>query len=152
MALGSRSKRRRIGPIGTATPPPPAAPGEFDEFDDAPRPTRRRRTGYDERPSTVEFSARLDVTELDERKRPGPVWPARAVEIGRSRVVIRSRRMCYRGRQLVMALHMIDDKPTSLYGIVHECVYDCDGQHRIDIDLQRIPGDIPAIRAWIDEL
>jgi hypothetical protein len=152
MALGSRSRRGRIGPIGAGTPPPPVGPGEFNEFDNAPKPARRRRAEYEERPSTVEFSARLDVTELDERKRPGPIWPARAVEIGRSRVVIRSRRMCYRGRLLVMALHMIDDKPTPLFGIVHECVYDCDGMHRIDVDLQRIPGDIPAIKAWIDEL
>ncbi len=148
MALGSRSRRTRS--IGSAAPPPPTAPSQFDEFEDlqATRKRRRRRE-YEERPATVPFTAELDVTELDERRRPGPTWTAKACEIGTARVVIRARRMCYRGRQLLIAVHLIDDKPTPLYGVVHECVYDCDGLHRIDIDLEHVPTEVPAVKDWI---
>lgn len=127
---------------------------QFDDFDDLEaterRRRKRRRREYENRPAAVPFTATLDVTELDERKRPGPTWPAKACEIGTSRIVIRARRMCYRGRKLLMAVHLIDDKPTPLYGIVHECVYDCDGMHRIDIDLDHIPINNPSVKDWID--
>ena len=151
MALGSRRKRSRSIP---SAPPPPSAPVSFEDFDDLEarenRKRKRRRREYETRPAAVPFTALLDVTELDERRRPGPTWQAKACELGTSRVVIRARRMCYRGRQLLIAVHLIDDKPTPLYGIVHECVYDCDGMHRIDIDLEHIPIAVPAVKDWID--
>ena len=153
MPIGSRSRRSRIGSIGAAPPPAPPPPGQFDEFDDsAPTRRKRRRKDYDERPPVVPFTARLHVAELDERRRPGPTWTAKACELGRSRIVLRSRRMCYRGRQLLMAVHLVDDKPMVLYGIVDDCTYDCEGMHRIDIDLEHLPTDAPAIKSWVDDL
>jgi len=153
MALGSRTRRSRSGSIGSVAPPPPSAHTRFDEFEDLPASKKRRqRKEYDERPATVPFNAELDVTELDERRRPGPTWAARACEIGTSRIVIRTRRMCYRDRALLIAVHLIDDTPTPLFGIVHECVYDCDGMHRIDLDLEHVPHAVPAVKAWIDAL
>lgn len=47
--------------------------------------------------------------------------------------------MCYPGRVLALAVHLIDDRPVPLLGRVVNCQYSDDGLYRVDIDLIRIP-------------
>ncbi len=57
--------------------------------------------------------------------------------------------MCYVGRTLLVAVHLIDDKPVALMGTVHHCDYDGEGQYRVDIDLVPVTHD-PEIQAWLN--
>jgi hypothetical protein len=90
----------------------------------------------------------MEMTELDDRERPGPTWNGNGAELSRSHVVVKSRRMCYSGRLLLLAVHLIDDRPVPLLGRVYSCEYDGDGQYRIGLDLLPIP-ERPEIRDWI---
>jgi hypothetical protein len=96
------------------------------------------------------FDAELDVCELDERGRPGLTWPAQARELSRSRLAFRSRRMCYIGRRLLIAIHLIDDRPAALAGRVAHCSYDSDGMYRVELELTRL-ATRPDILAWIND-
>ena len=64
------------------------------------------------------FKADVDIAELDERGRPGPKWAGKACEISRSHIVFRSRRLCYEEREVLVAVHLIDDRPVALFGRV----------------------------------
>ncbi|MBY0113586.1 MAG: hypothetical protein K2Y21_12250 [Phycisphaerales bacterium] len=90
------------------------------------------------RPNGNRFQAELDLAELDERDRPGMTWQAKTLELSRSNLVLVSRRMCYIGRHLAMAIHLIDDRPVPLLGRVVSCEYNDDGLYRIDLDLLKI--------------
>jgi hypothetical protein len=100
------------------------------------------------RPSGFRFDAELDLAEMDDRGRPGPVWTGKGKAISRSNLIFRSRRMCYIGRTILMAVHLIDDKPVALIGTVQACDYDGDGQYKVDIDLIPMPDD-PEIARWL---
>jgi len=102
------------------------------------------------RPRTRPFRADLHMTEVDDRGRPGPTWQARASELSGSSVVIDSRRMCYIGRRVLIAVHMIDDAPAPLAGRVFSCEYLGAGLYRLDLDLERFPDDTLA-RLWLGE-
>jgi hypothetical protein len=97
------------------------------------------------------FSAELDLTEIDTRGRPGTVWTGRAVELSRSNLAFRSRRMCYEGRELLMAVHLVDDRPVPLYGMVAKCDYDGDGLYRTLVNLLPLP-EAESVRAWVHGL
>jgi len=58
------------------------------------------------------FKADIDLAELDDRQRPGPAWAARAQTLSRSHIVVLSRRMSYPKRLMLVAVHLIDAKPT----------------------------------------
>ncbi len=90
------------------------------------------------------------MTELDDRSRAGPTWNAQAREISRAHIVLRSRRVCYVGRRVVFAIHLIDDKPVPMAGTVYSCEYDADGQYLTTIDLEPLP-DVASVREWIKE-
>ena len=128
----------------------------FDQAPPPPRPPGQRPIWSEEAPANAAakpraghaFDAELDVSELDDRERPGPTWTGRGRELGRSHLILRSRRMCYVGRHLVVAIHLIDDRPVPLMGRVYSCDYDGDGQYRIAIDLLPIP-ERTEIRDWI---
>jgi hypothetical protein len=132
-----------------AAPPPPRPASEGTSWDEdevergAPAPPRGRS-----RPKGSRFDADMEMTELDDRERPGPTWSGRGRELSRSHLVVRSRRMTYAGRQILVAVHLIDDKPVPLLGRVYLCEYDGDGQYKIGLDLLPIP-DRPEIRDWI---
>lgn len=127
--------------IDYAVPPPPGG---------LPAPSDSRRT-FQTRgrvPATHKFDAELDVSEVDERLRPGSVWTVRGREIGRSRLVFMSRRMCYPNRLIIAAVHLIDDQPAALFGKALACEYETDGLYRVEIELIPMPsGD--QIAAWI---
>lgn len=124
-------------------PPPPKPPGarpSWAEDGDAPASQPRPRGHC--------FDTELDVSELDDRDRPGPTWTGRGRELSRSHLILRSRRMCYVGRQIIVAIHLIDDRPVPLMGRVYTCDYDGDGQYKIGIELLPIP-ERTEIRDWI---
>lgn len=129
-------------------PPPPGGPSftADDEFSIDPP---GRALGSDRtRPGGHRFDAELDASELDDRMRPCSTWAARAREISRSSMVIVSRRMCYHGRLLVLAVHLIDDAPVPLMGRVVACEYEADGLYRTDLELLPMPTQGP-IRDWV---
>lgn len=99
------------------------------------------------RPSGHRFMADVEVSEIDERMRPGPSWLARSLELSKSHVVLQSRRMCYPGRVLALAVHLIDDRPVPLLARVVNCQYSDDGLYRVDLDLIRIPEG-HSVYAW----
>lgn len=137
-----RSSNPASETFGYAPPPP----GGYGHDDDAPAPAPRRRGKS--RPPGVPFNAELDASEVDERLRPGPVWTARARELSRSHIVLTTRRMCYVGRMVIMAVHLIDAEPTPLFGRVIECEYDGDGLYRLDIEMQERP-DHRELKLWL---
>jgi hypothetical protein len=127
-------------------PPAPEEPmvdrgAEKEEAIEAP--ARPRAVGR-------EFDAEMDAAELDERDRPGPTWTARGRTLSRSTVVIRSRRMSFTGRRVLMAVHLIDSQPVPLFGIVQACEYDGEGLYQITIDFMPVP-DKAEVRDWLHE-
>jgi hypothetical protein len=130
-------------------PPPPVAPKaatSFLEEESQPAPVRpARRTGG------VRFDAELDMAELDDRDRPGPTWIGKGRELGRSHLIFRTRRMCYIGRRILVAVHLIDDEPVPLFGRVAACEYDGDGLHKVELELMRLP-ERPEIAPWIERI
>lgn len=125
--------------------PPP--PGAYVPMGEEPPPSPRRRAKA--RPPARPFSAELDASELDERLRPGPAWTARARELSRSHIVLTSRRMCYVGRLVLLAIHLIDAEPTPLLARVVSCEYDGEGLYRLDLDLLECP-EHREIKVWIE--
>lgn len=153
------------------SPPPSAPPGARAPFliedaraaaapdrEPASHTTRERpaRAGPEEparRPEgeakAVRFAAELDVCEMDERERPGAAWSARARELSRSNLTFRSRRMCYVDRLLLVAVHLIDDRPVPLYGQVIACSYEGEGEYEVRLSLLPVPQR-PEVHAWLE--
>jgi hypothetical protein len=127
----------------TSPPPPPPRPVSFLDIEDPPP-----RAQGSARSTGVRFDAELDLSELDDRNRPGPSWPGRGRELGRSHLVLRTRRMCYQDRRLLISVHLIDDEPVPLLGRVTHCEYDTDGLYRVEIELLPLP-DRGEIAGWI---
>lgn len=128
------------------SPPPPSVSflGE-DEPAEAPPPPRPAEKKAE---PAAKFDAELDVCELDDRERPGQAWTARGRELGRSHLVFRSRRMCYQGRRVLVAVHLIDDTPLPLFGQVAKCDYDGEGQYRVELELLRVP-ERAEVATWL---
>lgn len=99
------------------------------------------------RPGSVKFRAELDLAELDDRRRPGARWSGRGVELSRSQLILKSKRMCYEGRLLLVAVHMIDDRPVPLFGQVKSCDYDGEGLYKTELSLLELPDEEP-VRQW----
>jgi hypothetical protein len=97
------------------------------------------------------FRAELDIAEIDTRGRPGLAWTGRANELSRSQLTFRSRRMCYEGRELVVAVHLVDDRPVPLYGMVESSEYDGDGLYRTVVNLLPLP-ETEAVKTWVAAL
>ena len=141
--FSDRVKESRRRP--TEAPPPPQAAGFFSDEEPEPEPAPKPP-----RPATgMRFEAELDVSELDDRDRPGGTWSARGRELGRGHMVFRSRRMCYEGRRLLAAVHLIDDKPVPLFGKVTSCEYDNDGLYRVHMELLPLP-EKPDVALWLE--
>jgi hypothetical protein len=123
-------------------PPPPPRPVSFLEEDPEPTPLPAVR------PVGIRFDAELELSELDDRDRPGPTWTGQGRELGRSHLALRTRRMCYQNRRVLIAVHLIDDEPVALQGRVTGCEYDGDGMYRVELELMRV-ADRPEIAAWV---
>lgn len=96
------------------------------------------------------FSAELDAAELDDRERPGAPWTAKAQIINRSHLVLLSRRMCFLGRLVIVAVHLVDDQPMILLGRTVECEYHGEGLYRVILELQKLTHNLD-IDTWITE-
>ena len=59
--------------------------------------------------------------------------------------------MCHAGRRLLIAIHLVDDKPIVLHGQVTNCDYDTNSQHTVSIDLEPIPNT-SDVRKWIRKM
>lgn len=105
----------------------------------SPMNARRGSSRVPLRPEGKPFEAELELGELDGRERPGEPWTARARTLSRSSLVLMSRRMCYPGRMVLVAVHRIDEKPVGLLGKVHGCDYEADGLYRVELDLLPLP-------------
>ncbi|TVQ62574.1 MAG: hypothetical protein EA378_04400 [Phycisphaerales bacterium] len=153
-------------------PPPPTGPGKVFRPETASPAPSRPRAPETEAPAPPEppeaiphaprsgtfhpdgdalrkFEAELDVAELDDRDRPSSTWSARARSICRSSMAFQSRRMCYVDRMIVAAVHLIDDKPVTLFGRVRACEYESEGQYRVEMDLVPMP-ESKALTDWIE--
>ena len=124
---------------------PEPLPEPSSEFD--PPPAEQGAQEPVGPPTFHEFDAELDVGELDERLRPVTTWTARATSVNRSSLSFKSRRMCYAKKMLIIAVHLIDDKPTVLAGRVTECDYIGEGLYQVDVELMPKP-ESEDIRAW----
>ena len=145
-----------------AAPPPPVGlgirrtPARPTLDADPIRPAVNRPRGeasapspHDASPSrTHSFNAELDLAELDDRDRPCATWSARARQLSRSKLTFVSRRMCYTGRMVVVAVHLIDDEPVPLFGQIGVCEYEGEGMYRVEIDLLPCPDTRP-VREWL---
>lgn len=135
-------------PASPWVPPPPAPEAGERGRVAAPKPTPfatpKPRKGH-------RFEAELDVAELDDRGRPVSTWGARGRELDRSGLVFMSRRMCYPGRHVLLAVHLIDSSPVPLFGKVTACEYEGDGLCRVEIELLEVPEERP-IREWLDTI
>lgn len=146
MARWDSEAGARIAVSAPPAPPPGASLGWGDADDDhTPRglPPRRppaRAVGHP-------FAAELDVCELDDRYRPAQTWAARGLELGHAHLTFRSRRMCYPARLLLVAVHLIDDRPIPLFGRVQVCDYDGDGLYKVELELLPVPNR-PEFREW----
>lgn len=129
-------------------PPPPGPASDRGVWEDEPSP-RSAAGKIRPRPGGMEFDAELDLSELDDRNRPGPVWAGRGRELSRSHLIFRSRRMCYVGRRIVVAVHLIDDRPVRLAGKVYFCEYDSDGLYRVGMDLMPVP-ESREVQDWFE--
>lgn len=109
-----------------------------------PRPVESDAKQHGCRP----FDAELDACELDERDRPTVTWTARALGLSESKIVLRSRRMCYVDRLLIIAVHLVDAEPVPLFGRVSTCDYDGDGMYVVELELLECPKT-QVIRAWL---
>lgn len=140
-------------------PPMPSAPAKPTPPSGDPEPLAEPSSDFDPPPAGAgsdqpagpptfhEFDAELDVGELDERLRPVTTWSARAMSVNRSSLTFKSRRMCYVKKILIIAVHLIDDKPAVLAGRVTSCEYIGEGLYEVDVELMPKP-DSEDIRVW----
>ena len=94
----------------------------------APTPSPARR------PKGSRFEVDVDVAEMTDRRQFGPVWSARSLLLSRANLVFIARRMVHPNRTLAVACHLIDDRPTPLFGNVVACEYVEGSGYRIDMD------------------
>jgi hypothetical protein len=102
-------------------------------------------------PGVFTFKADLDLTELDTRGRPGANWPGKGIDICRSALWFRSKKLCYPDRELLIAVHLVDDQPTPLCGTVARCDYDGEGLYVTHLKLQNLPRT-DVVKAWLISL
>lgn len=125
-----------------------AASGHARDAQSAHKP----RLGHtpDPRPSAgvFQFKADLDLTELDTRGRPGATWSGKGIDICRSGLWFRSRKLCYPDRELLLAVHLVDDQPTPLCGVVAKCDYDGEGLYVTQLTLQALPRS-DLVKHWL---
>lgn len=100
---------------------------------------------------TFEFKASLDLAELDSRRRPGQRWMGRGMELSRSLLIFKSRRLCYEGREIVVGVHLVDDRPVPLFGTVTKSDYEGEGLYKTTLRLMAFPDEEP-VKSWLLQL
>lgn len=99
-------------------------------------------------PDARPFKPDLDLAELSDRNHPGHTWTGRGESLSKSHMVFRSRSLCYVGRRLIIAVHLIDSQPALLVGKVLACEYLGECQHRTILQLETLPAE-GKINEWL---
>jgi hypothetical protein len=152
----------------TGETPPPNGPAdvpvprpEQEVFEPYRPPTARRaqfklraRAGGPKAPSRRAFERQrlcrcVVVTEVDDLGRPGDSWECSAVDISRSGIGLRSRRMAYVGRGFLLQIRSGEEKERLLYGVVRQSRYSPGEGHVIGVQFELMP-DTLEIRRWRD--
>lgn len=94
------------------------------------------------------FRPDIDIAELSDRSHPGHSWSGRGESLSTSHFVFRSRSLCYVGRRLAVAVHLIDAQPAILVGKVVACEYQGECQHRTVLQLEPIPAE-SKLTDWV---
>lgn len=102
------------------------------------------------KPRGFEFRAEVDASELTDKGLPGQAWACRSVMLSKSAIAILSRRMIHVGKQVVLAIHRIDDEPVGLFGKIAECEYHADGLHVVLVELLPVT-DHEMLGEWTRE-
>lgn len=66
-------------------------------------------------------------------------------------MTFKSRRLCYEGREVLIAIHLVDDRPVALFGVVSKSDYEGDGQYRTVVGLREMP-ESDAVAGWAASL
>ncbi|MBC7771334.1 MAG: hypothetical protein H7210_02450 [Pyrinomonadaceae bacterium] len=94
------------------------------------------------------FGAEMDLTEIDEYGKPMLTFVARATQLSGTHLSFRCRRMCYAKRNVIAAVHLVDDQPVPLYGEVETSEYDGDGMCLTWIKLLEMPRN-SILQDWL---
>jgi hypothetical protein len=94
----------------------------------------------------VDFAA--TVTELDHRGQPGASWDCRLIDISRGGVGLRSRRMSFQGRQLLIEVEQSPGTAKLLFGVVRQSRYSAGEGYAIGVEFRTMPRN-SAIRNWL---
>lgn len=151
LAASKTPIRERDWNAYSAVPPPPMGPASRPAApvqESEPLEVAERLEARVSKAEGYEFDAEMDATELDDRDRPGTTWTARGRRLSRSHVEIRSRRMSYPGRRVLLAVHLVDSEPTPLFGIVRSCQYEGEGLYHITLDFVPVPARA-EVKDWI---
>ncbi len=89
------------------------------------------------------------VTEIDEFGTPGNPWNARVVDLSRSGVGLRSRRMVHLGRKVFVQIFAPDGEERKLlFGLVRQSRYADGGGYAVGIEFHPMLTT-STIRAWV---
>lgn len=98
--------------------------------------------------SRVPFGVRLMVYELDDADHPSDPCQCHGHDISRSGMGIRTRRMFYTGRRVIVAVNVPKMAPRFLCGIVRYSRYAFSGLYHVGVEFCPMPRS-EAIRAWL---
>ena len=115
----------------------PTSPGQTE------RPNRRLHSRH-------EMGRTARATELDENGLPGAPWECELLDISRSGLGIRSRRLVQVGRVLLVELESGQSEARVLCGIVRQSRYESGQGHILGIQFRAMPRG-PAIERWMCE-
>jgi len=85
---------------------------------------------------------------LNENGEPTTPWTARAVRLSRSHLVVRSKKLCYVERYVLIAIHLLDADPTCLAAVVKQCDYIGGMHYALGLALVELP-QTAFVDAWI---
>lgn len=86
------------------------------------------------------FRAIIRLTTLDERNCPGPKQRARAFEISRKHIGLRTRNMVHLLNRVAVIIDRIDDRSTVVFGRVIRCMYAGAGEYTTVVRFDQVPN------------
>lgn len=94
------------------------------------------------------FGVRVTLHELDETGTPTEGAPCEGHDISRSGMGVRSRRMYYAGRKVIVAVAVPGMQPRYMCGEVKYSRYTYRGLYHVGIELCAMP-QTEAVRSWV---
>jgi hypothetical protein len=90
----------------------------------------------------------VTVTEIGDRGHPSDSWECRLIDISRGGIGLRSRRMSFQGRQLLVEVEQSAGIAKVLFGVVRQSRYSQGIGYAIGVEFRTLPQS-PAIRNWL---